>query len=617
MGYSDSTVARDYPTERAVTEEALAWAGFAAARLASEFCQSWLNLQCRLIRGATAGLLLLEDEDGSFAPAANWPTEGRDAADLVPAAERALRERRGVIERTQAGDAHAAYPVDIRGKLWGVVVVDLGACPDSVLQEALRRLHWGVGWVETLFHRRQAEQDSQKLATTRLALEMVAVVGSANGLAGAATALSNELAVRLECRRVAIGTVRSGRVRVLALSHAASVAKELRLADSLANAMEEAVDQAVSVGYPAIPGSERQVAVAHRDHARDMRLSAVLSVVMKRDGKPAGVITLERDDPAPFDARTVTLCEAVAELVGPVVGLQRDLDRPLTGRIVRWLAGARRAALGRRHPTVKLLLVAGVALAVWLSFATGDFRVSGKATIEGQVQRALVSPFDGFVATAPRRAGDVVRQDEVLATLDTRELELEALRYESQRDQARLKQQDAEGKHDRAQAAVLNANAEEAEAQLALARSKLSRARITAPFHGLIVSGDLSQQLGSPAERGKVLFEIAPLNSYRVVVQVDERDITYVRPGQVGHLVLNGLSAANLDFDVTKIVPVAVAADGRNTFRVEGALHDGDPRLRPGMEGVGKVVTGRAKLVWIWTHPILDWARLLLWKWLP
>jgi multidrug resistance efflux pump len=206
----------------------------------------------------------------------------------------------------------------------------------------------------------------------------------------------------------------------------------------------------------------------------------------------------------------------------------------------------------------------------------------------------------------------------LLATLDTRELRLDALRYESERDQARLKQKKAEDKRDRAEAAVQNAYAAEADAQFELASSKLDRARISASFRGLIVSGDLTHDLGSPVEMGKVLFQIAPLNSYRVVVKVDERDISYVRPQQTGHLVLNGLAAATLDFDVERIVSVADAGDGRNTFEVEGKLRDGsDPRLRPGMEGIGKITVGRAHLIWIWVRPVIDWTRLLLWKWLP
>jgi hypothetical protein len=35
------------------------------------------------------------------------------------------------------------------------------------------------------------------------------------------------------------------------------------------------------------------------------------------------------------------------------------------------------------------------------------------------------------------------------------------------------------------------------------------------------------------------------------------------------------------------------------------------------MEGVGKIAAGSRKLVWIWTHPLVDWLRLAAWKWLP
>jgi hypothetical protein len=35
------------------------------------------------------------------------------------------------------------------------------------------------------------------------------------------------------------------------------------------------------------------------------------------------------------------------------------------------------------------------------------------------------------------------------------------------------------------------------------------------------------------------------------------------------------------------------------------------------MEGVGKIEIDRRRLVWIWTHSIVDWLRLALWRWLP
>src|SRR5258708_8609534 len=130
-----------------------------------------------------------------------------------------------------------------------------------------------------------------------------------------------------------------------------------------------------------------------------MRLAAVVSVILSSDGQATGVITLERDVPTPFDAQTVALCEAVASLVGPVIGLQRELDRPLTARAVRALAAASTAVLGRRHPVVKLAVGAATALAMWLCFATDDFRGSSKATIDGAVQMSLIRPLYRLIVT--------------------------------------------------------------------------------------------------------------------------------------------------------------------------------------------------------------------------
>ncbi|MDH5206077.1 MAG: HlyD family secretion protein, partial [Hylemonella sp.] len=126
---------------------------------------------------------------------------------------------------------------------------------------------------------------------------------------------------------------------------------------------------------------------------------------------------------------------------------------------------------------------------------------------------------------------------------------------------------------------------------------------------------DLSQQLGSPVEQGKLLFEVAPLDAYRIILQVDERDIGEIQVGQGGELALSGLPYQRMAFTVERIMPISVPLDGRNHFRVESRLHQADLRLRPGMEGVGKVDVGDRRLLWIWTHSFVDWLRLWTWKW--
>ena len=52
-----------------------------------------------------------------------------------------------------------------------------------------------------------------------------------------------------------------------------------------------------------------------------------------------------------------------------------------------------------------------------------------------------------------------------------------------------------------------------------LTGQQLERMQIMAPFDGVVVSGDLSQSLGSPVERGDVLFEVAPLDDWRLMLE--------------------------------------------------------------------------------------------------
>jgi hypothetical protein len=72
-----------------------------------------------------------------------------------------------------------------------------------------------------------------------------------------------------------------------------------------------------------------------------------------------------------------------------------------------------------------------------------------------------------------------------------------------------------------------------------------------------------------------------------------------------------------LPVTLSKITPVTLAEEGRNSFRVEARLSEPGLQLRPGMEGVAKINSGRRPMAFIWMHPVVDWLRLAAWKYLP
>jgi multidrug resistance efflux pump len=223
----------------------------------------------------------------------------------------------------------------------------------------------------------------------------------------------------------------------------------------------------------------------------------------------------------------------------------------------------------------------------------------------------------GYIVEARARAGDIVRKGAVLATMDDRDLRLERQKLVSQSAQQDSERRQAIAEGNRARAGILEAQTAQVRAQLALIDEQIGRTRIVAPFDAVVVKGDLSQSLGAAVERGNVLFELAPLDTYRVIMKVDERDISSVKVGQAGRLALSSMPTEIITLSVEKITPVSVVDQGRNFFRVEAVAQGAIEKLRPGMEGVGKIEVERRKLLWIWTHKLVHWMRMWVWSWWP
>ena len=70
-------------------------------------------------------------------------------------------------------------------------------------------------------------------------------------------------------------------------------------------------------------------------------------------------------------------------------------------------------------------------------------------------------------------------------------------------------------------------------------------------------------------------------------------------------------------FTVEKITPVSIAKDGGNFFRIEARLEAPGVHLRPGMQGVGKILIGERRLIWTWTYKLINRLRLWAWTWWP
>ena len=620
-----ASVAAEYSGAESDKDRTL-WQDFAEAATVEHFCRGWLAIQCRLLGGIQSGMVLLGPPDrGPFRPVAVWPDPRMSVKHLTKTAERTLSDRRGLVvtPESEAGQAASArwpevgYPIEVRGRIHGVAVLEVTSRQDARLKAVMRQLHWGAAWLELLFCREDVQHETARRERLQTALDLVASGLGQDRFFASATAFVTALATKLRCDRVSVGFAKAGRTHVEAVSHNADFKKQTNLMRAVATAMDEALDQRATLVYPAPPNSTPLISRAHGELARQHGAGAICSVPLLGNQGPLGVLTLERPGDLPFDPATVELCESVAALAGPILDTHRREDRWVLTKLLD--AGRTQLShlFGAGHLALKLGTAAVAGLLAFCLLAKGDYRVSAKTVLEPVLQRAAVAPFNSYVREAPVRAGDIVAKGHLLALLDDRELKLERLKALSEAQEYQKQLHKAMAERKASDVEIITAQIAQARAKVDLLDDQLSRTRITAPFDALVVTGDLSQMLGSPLEKGKVLFELAPADQYRLVVQVDERDVADVTVGQRGTLLLSAFPHDPLSFAVEKVTPVSEAKEGRNYFRIEARFDQPPPRLRPGMEGVGKVEIDERRLIWIWTHQVVDWVRLALWTWLP
>jgi multidrug resistance efflux pump len=598
------------------------WRQFAEATTPKAFCQSWLPLQCRMLKGVRCGMVLLGDPDqGPYSPVAVWPDAKLSMTHLTDAAERALRERRGMLisaeETSGPGSAHVAYPIEVSDKLHGVVVLEIKGHAGQEFQSVLRTLHWGAAWLEVMIRRSEARQSAELTERLENVLDLVASSLEYDGFQAGSMAFVTRVATVLECDRVSLGFISRNQARVKAMSHAADFGKETNLVRAIGAAMDEAVDQGVPVVHPAPAEGLPLVTRAHEELSRQHGAGSIVTLPLENKGNFIGGLTLERSADRPFNEETLEACETIAALVGPILDTKRLEERWLIRKALDSGTDQLKKILGPGHLVRKLVFLGLAAVVVFFSVVTVDYRVSAPTSIEGKVQRAVAAPFDAYIKEAPVRPGDVVREGDLLCLLDDRDLKLERLKWITEKEQLTNQYHEAMAKRERAQIRIVRSQIAQADAQLELIEEHLRRTRVKAPFDGVVLSGDLSQSLGSPVERGKELFKVAPLHAYRVIVEVDERDVNHIKVGQRSELVLPSISGEKFPFVVEKITPVSLSKEGRNYFRVEAKMEKASSRLRPGMEGVGKVTVDRRKLIWVWTHSAIDWFRLQIWKYRP
>lgn len=545
--------------------------------------QRWLGLLCQLLPGVNGAVVTRRD--GSVW--AVWP----DGLDAEPLCSFGAKTDDVLYGEGSPGLTRLAMPLH-NGKLRvGTIAVELPLRTDQRSTTELL-LRWSQAWLELLSgNQRESQRGLEKI------LRVVEQGSRFTTATENATALATALAEEMKVQRVLICLPWRGRVRVAGVSGAPTFDHRSEMFALL----EKDLNQP-NFADEIPPDSEYRRWLQTRNPSMD-----ALSLPLPG----AGCMVLLFPPQQPPGNAVKAQCRQISRLIAPLLQSQNDARQGFfwlwCARFKKWRqdASSQKKALGFGAAALLMLVV---------SCLPGTYRITANAALEGKIQRAVVVPEDGYLQEATIKAGEVIHAGQVLAQLDNKSIQLEIQRWQAEK-------QEYERQYNRELTAlnpvemrIAKAKIAQAEAQLNLYRERLQRVRITSPIDGVVIKGDLSRAIGSPVQRGQVLYEIAPLDTFKLVIQVPQKNIRYVSEGQNGYVLLSALPHDAIPFSITSVASVYSEREQDIVYRVEAEITGQWPNLRPGMSGYAKIKAGKKPYAWLVVNPLWDWLVLKFWR---
>lgn len=210
---------------------------------------------------------------------------------------------------------------------------------------------------------------------------------------------------------------------------------------------------------------------------------------------------------------------------------------------------------------------------------------SGTAALEARGEAQVVSKTSGIALQVLVDVGQHVRAGQVLLRIDRDRATLQVAQASSQvgkleanyRRAVQLAEQKMVSANDVDQLRFDLANARE---QLRMAQLELSYGSVTAPISGVIASRDIKP--GNFVQINSPIFTVVDTSRLEATLNVPEREIETIRPGQPVDLAIDALPGRSFAGTVDRVSPVVDAGSG--TFRTIVAF-DGNSALQPGMFG--------------------------------
>jgi multidrug resistance efflux pump len=155
------------------------------------------------------------------------------------------------------------------------------------------------------------------------------------------------------------------------------------------------------------------------------------------------------------------------------------------------------------------------------------------------------------------------------------------------------------------------------ENEVAFRQEDIERLNIVAPSSGAVVTANVDLRAGAFLKTGDLVAEIEDTRTARIVINLAEADLQYVKVGDRVQAKPWGYSGQLLYGKVADIAPSADESKAGRHVRVVTELPNDDNKLRPQMSGYAKV---EGEMMQVWRAYLLFFIRFVqveVWSWFP
>ncbi|MCV6621755.1 MAG: efflux RND transporter periplasmic adaptor subunit [Cellvibrionaceae bacterium] len=578
--------------------------GFVAKSLSNigeahaEVDQRWLAWQCQMLASCTSASLLKYPvkKEGHIDCVASWPKSAPDPA-LVEL-QNMLGPEPGMFNKANSCEIAGvsqdliACPIRVADRQYMLWVLSESR-PASQRQAMIHLLQWGGNCLAIL--KGQQDQSEAKLVLLESLL-------CSDNLEHCLLELCKNIGLQYGCETVYL--LNTGRTKLpSALSYPPrEVQSNSDLEQQLKKIRDESFAQQDLISFPSIDDAPN----FKREHQRfgQATQSALCSVPFVENGNRMVVLLLQKKEAfSPKDIASIALLpKALNKALQSRLKVQ--YEKKPAGKLFSKIANARSTAIG--FALIALLLITGNVDSV--------LEIKAEAEVQGRQKQLLVAPHDGYIKEAFYRSGDTVKAGDILARLDDLNLDLKKKQQLANMASIKSQYQAALSERDRVKLARYRAQMDRAQAEIDIIEYQLSQQKLSAAFDGVVLQGDMSQRIGAPVKAAEVLYELAAVDDYKVVVYVSEYDLAELKYAKKGRIRFTAFPDKTWNFSLLSVHPVSEIRDQKNVFRIEAKLDDDSSDLKPGLRGYAQIDTAKHSLLWIWSRGTLIRIRLWLWQ---